>query len=299
MKRTVAEIAVLVTVEALAGVCCSGAQCQTQKMSPMSEVEQRGHVGIQNGRQTPRDRLRAVHARIERPPASFALHIPPYWSTGGAWVPNCPILVNREFPFEIALDSEMGAGIAAALRQQANEVVARRIGQLNESGALSQSLSGMQPIGAGEGPTAESLRLLSYAILFGVQDARVQVVLEAAQDRESTVQLGPKRHVAISEARPIEGPESWLEHDGSNLNAALRRGLAEALYTYRVTDESAAPESRSQATNGAGSCPVGGNEQWRGQVVTLKGRAGVQIQHLLVTTPVLTLVTCGTSPTPL
>lgn len=166
------------------------------------------------------------------------------------WVPNQPILVNRDFDFGVALSLEdIGPAIAVVQRRKANAALAQRLASIPpiDAGRLLHALCRPSPaFDSCAQLAARSLRI--YGLLFGEHDARLQVVLEVngAEGR-------PYLYSALTEARPVD--------------AFVTPGVAQAAFTTGLVTMAPWIASGWEATATDGRCNIGGAAKLHGKVI--------------------------------
>ncbi|MEO6102807.1 MAG: hypothetical protein ABIP44_04105 [Pseudoxanthomonas sp.] len=151
-----------------------------------------------------------VAARAAAQPSSSSL--PAYDLTGAVWVSNRFLLVNSDYPFDMAMAGfDFGPGLAAGQRFKRNQETAEQLRAL-EPMALDQAWK--TALQRASNLTAEDRQWLRqrsdavlFGILFGAPKAQLRVVLE----------LPDQRWVWLSEPRALEGRDSWTADGGRRL----------------------------------------------------------------------------------
>jgi hypothetical protein len=225
--------------------------------------------------------VRAAHAKRQ-------LHLPDYWTTGAAWSDSDPILVGREFNFAFALGNDLGAGIAAQQRQQAANATAKEVTAAGPFDLASTLATALGPV-PGWCERMSGRPLISYAVLFGDKDARLQVVLDLRPVAPAASQP-IKQLVAVSEAHPLQGPASWLGDRGEALRRAIRSAAGAIAQLASVQLQTASLPAESARVE----CAIGGPESWHGfALASPDGSTPGLADHALVTSgPDATLVFC-------
>lgn len=196
--------------------------------------------------------------------------VEPYQNRDSAWVPGQPILVNRDFDFGMAMQGgDIGPGIAAAQRRQANLAIAKQLGSLapidvaaslralcNQPHALCTKFGGA--------------RVRVYGLLFGDREARLRVIFEPTDGDAGTVSYS-----AVTDPRPVS---AFAE--SQTLAAMFDKGLA------AIADLLDAGDAAASATSG--QCGIGDRAQMRGQIITSDDRHIV----MLVAEPRATRLSC-------
>jgi hypothetical protein len=102
----------------------------------------------------------------------------------------------------------------------------------------------------------------------------------------------------VSEPRPVDGPDSWLDNGGANLRGALVSGstaIVSLLSDWPVTNP---PLQATPAARELLSCQVGEGEAWKGAAVgqTTRGGRFPEAQVIGTSAPEATLVYCRATP---
>ncbi len=125
-----------------------------------------------------------------------------YLTRDARWAPGQPVLINRDFDFGFAMGLEgVGPGLAAARRISGNSDVAQRLAGVAKVPPEAVRARILSRLGPREKRGASALlerAVRVYGVLFGVESARLQVILEASDARGA-----PERYVAVTPARSV------------------------------------------------------------------------------------------------
>jgi hypothetical protein len=116
-----------------------------------------------------------------------------------------------------------------------------------------------------------------YGLLFGENRARLHVVAEfRSVSGDPDGKKVARRFIHVSEERPLEGKDSWLESDARQLSISMKNGARMLGSDYAWLQESGGALSNA-VQNGTGEpsptrkCQVGDNEIVEGVVVAKRG----------------------------
>jgi hypothetical protein len=124
-----------------------------------------------------------------------------YHLQDGIWLPHAPVLVNEDFDFALAMSMEdgLGAGLAAAARQQNNQKRADELRELRFDDALNARIEELRCCGRDV-----------YFVLWGKEGALKMVVDESANEgRPGSVVDGTS--VAKNIAAPVAAVLAGVE----------------------------------------------------------------------------------------
>jgi hypothetical protein len=205
-----------------------------------------------------------------------------YRGQGAVWVAGQRLAVNREYDFGIALGvPDLGPAVAAGARLDANRALAAQLATAGWNTTLDARLRNVaaQPgMCAGTGGS----ELYVYALLFGTDHARLQMMLEIRRSGRSTLYLAQ-----VSAEHPLAGSDSWTTSDAALLPAEVAAGASALLGRCAELVEladSSAPLAASQQR-----CSVGGKEILAGHLA--RTRDGQPV--LIVKDPTPMLVLCS------
>lgn len=218
-----------------------------------------------------------------------------YQVTGGAWVTDRPVYVNRDFDFAMAMGVEdVGPGLAAGNRLKENQAVAAELADMPAVELAAPLATALRACG-----TAclawDNAHVRAYGLLFGAPAARLQAILEVTP-AAGCVDAGQMlRLILVSDERPVRGDGAWLANHGSAIKSFLEGAISElvALHARHPSLPTAPPTVPDAAPSPAPAavCPVGGTEKLQGE------RQGPDAMTLLFD-PRLprTLVACKPNP---
>jgi hypothetical protein len=192
-----------------------------------------------------------------------------YEARDAVWITAQPIVVNRDFDFEIALQiADVGPAIAAGNRRQGNLALARALAVVErvDAQALLSQLCAERAPGC---PKLANAQVRVFALLFGEHAARLRVVLE----------------IIAAEALPLYSAvsRSLPAHDfvrPGMLRTEFASGLASIVQLFETSV--AAPSSVR------GQCLAGDSSKVTGRIVTRDDQGIV----LAVSDPRSTLLRC-------
>ncbi|HEX7479172.1 MAG TPA: hypothetical protein VF331_15305 [Polyangiales bacterium] len=203
-----------------------------------------------------------------------------YRGEGAVWVAGQRLAVNRDYDFGIALGvPDLGPAVAAGARLDANRALAA---QLATAGWNTMFDARLRTVVAQSGTCAgsEASGVYVYALLFGTDHARLQVMLEIRRPGRSTLYLA-----LVSAEHPLAGSDSWTTNDAALLSAEVAAGASSLLgrcaELVEIAD-SAAPLAASQQR-----CSVGGRETLTGCLA--RARDGKPVLVIKEPTPMLVL----------
>lgn len=167
--------------------------------------------------------LAELKARVA--PSSSSL--PSYHLTGAVWVPERPLLVNRDFDFALAMSLRgTGAGVAAQQRQQENQKLAARLASIPPLEAAEALAEYDGPAACGNfDPTRDAFAF--YGLIYGGHAGSTARLHTVAERHRGRTLVG--RGVHISQERALEDAGGWLGDDGATTAAAWKSGLPWAL----------------------------------------------------------------------
>ena len=202
-----------------------------------------------------------------------------YQARDAEWVGGQPVVVNRDYDFQLAMSMHyrVGPALAASRRQEANRELAQQVEKMRPI-VPAELFAELERRCEGRCPElhAETARL--YAVLYGTETARLRVVLETDDPRRGSLQL-------VSVGSPHAATEFASE---GLLRSELDRGLGR-LHALLSEVPSTPTELGDEAT--LGRCRVGGTESVDGQVI---GRSGDNVVMALRASPSPARAACPT-----
>jgi hypothetical protein len=147
--------------------------------------------------------------------------LPAYDLTGGIWLKNQPLFINKEFNFGAAMAIEgVGAAIAVGMRNKKNTELVEQLSQLpplqlNERFHKKSDKYLLKNTG--------KQQIAIYGILYGQPSAHLRTIIETyspttdAKDNDGEHKQNVQRYVHYSNWMPISGEGSWSENNSSLL----------------------------------------------------------------------------------
>jgi hypothetical protein len=187
--------------------------------------------------------------------------LPAYDLTAAQWVPDQPILVNKDFNFGMAMSIEgVGVAIAAGMR-------------INKNKELAASLSALPPLNLNQRWQSVAIdvqlpwrdkRVVIYAMLYGQPQAQLRTIVEFHNGENP-----PERFMDVSDWLPVDGEASWAAMQGARLFAQIDESLA-AIAVMVVNDSTAVVEEQDYTISGGEAAQRGRGyikDQREGRVV--------------------------------